>query len=106
MSLILNDGELFEEWKRDIRTMAGRIVEMRQALYEQLLETPGNWEHIRKQIGMFSFTGLNREQSRQMTDTWHIYLTSNGRISMAGLNSKNVEYVGSSIDAVIRHSKL
>lgn len=56
VALILNNPELFEEWKADIRTMAGRIIEMRKELYRLLteeLKTPGNWEHIINQIGMF-----------------------------------------------------
>ena len=57
MALILNDAGLFAEWQRDISTMAGRIIEMRQELYGQLqrLGTPGRneWRHIVEQIGMF-----------------------------------------------------
>ena len=58
MSLILNNNELFEEWKRDIRTMAGRIIDMRKELHRLLteeLKTPGNWDHIVNQIGMFRY---------------------------------------------------
>lgn len=56
MALILNDGVLFEEWKRDIKTMAERIISMRNELHRLLtheLKTPGNWDHIVNQIGMF-----------------------------------------------------
>jgi aspartate aminotransferase len=56
MSLILNSPELFEDWNRDIKTMAHRIIAMREELYRLLteeLKTPGDWEHITKQIGMF-----------------------------------------------------
>lgn len=56
MSLILNDPELFAEWKRNIRSMAKRIIEMRAELHRLLteeLKTPGSWEHILDQIGMF-----------------------------------------------------
>lgn len=56
MSLILNDERLFGEWKQDIQTMAGRIITMRKELYKLLkeeLKTPGNWDHIVNQIGMF-----------------------------------------------------
>ena len=49
-----------------------------------------------------SFTGLNTEQSLALTDKAHIYLTRNGRISMAGLNSHNIRYVAESIDKVVR----
>jgi aspartate aminotransferase len=57
MSLIMNDAGLFEMWKADIRTMAGRIIAMRKGLHRLLTEehkTPGNWDHIVNQIGMFS----------------------------------------------------
>lgn len=105
VALILNNAELFEEWKQDIKTMAHRIIAMRDELYKLLTDefkTPGTWNHITKQIGMFSFTGLNASQSQTLIDKYHIYLTSNGRISMAGLNSKNVRYVAESIDKVVR----
>lgn len=105
VSLILNDATLFEEWKNDIRTMAGRIIAMRKELHRLLteeLKTPGNWDHIVNQIGMFSFTGISGEQSKRLIDEAHIYLTGNGRISMAGLNSHNIEYVAASLDKVVR----
>jgi aspartate aminotransferase len=60
VALILNDPGLFEEWKADIRTMAGRIINMRKQLHEALtkeLKTPGNWDHIINQIGMFRCVG-------------------------------------------------
>jgi len=105
VSLILNDPDLFEEWKRDIKTMAGRIIEMRKELFRLLTEelrTPGNWDHIVRQIGMFSFTGINQDQSKALTEKAHVYLTLNGRISMAGLNSKNIRYFAVSLDKAVR----
>ena len=56
VALILNDPLLFEQWKEDIKTMAGRIIKMRKELYRLLteeLKTPGTWNHILDQIGMF-----------------------------------------------------
>ncbi|KAA1474906.1 aspartate aminotransferase [Dentipellis sp. KUC8613] len=105
VSLILNDEQLFEEWKRDISTMAGRIIEMRKQLHGLLtheLKTPGNWDHIVNQIGMFSFTGISGEQAGALTEKAHVYLTKNGRISMAGLNSKNIGYFARSLDEAVR----
>ena len=58
VSLILNSPVLFDEWKRDIKTMTQRIRAMREELYDLLtkeLKTPGNWDHIINQIGMFSY---------------------------------------------------
>jgi aspartate aminotransferase len=60
VALILKNPELFEEWKADIRTMAGRIIDMRKQLHHLLtneLKTPGNWDHIVNQIGMFRCVG-------------------------------------------------
>lgn len=56
MALIMNDERLFEQWKGDIKTMAERIISMRKELFRLLteeLKTPGNWDHIVNQIGMF-----------------------------------------------------
>ena len=55
-SAVLNDELLFQQWKEDLKTMSGRIIEMRQRLYNKLVEfgTPGDWSHITQQIGMFS----------------------------------------------------
>jgi aspartate aminotransferase len=106
VTLILRDGQLFEEWKADIRTMAGRIIEMRKELHRLLteeLKTPGNWDHIVNQIGMFSFTGISPAQSKALVEKAHVYLTGNGRISMAGLNRGNIEYFARSLDAVVRN---
>lgn len=105
VTLILNDPQLFEEWKRDIATMAHRIIDMRKELYKLLteeLKTPGNWDHILNQIGMFSFTGINTEQSQALTEKAHVYLTTNGRISMTGLNKKNIRYFAEKLDAAVR----
>lgn len=92
----------------ELKSMADRIIQMRHRLYEALkargmrshlnfvglfkklgsvynghigdhvLGTPGNWEHIIKQIGMFTFTGLNKEQVSFMTKEFHVYMTSDG----------------------------
>jgi aspartate aminotransferase len=105
MSLILNSPELFEDWNNDIKTMAHRIITMRKELYRLLteeLKTPGNWEHITRQIGMFSFTGINTDQSQALVEKAHVYLTANGRISMAGLNTNNIGYFAENLDKVVR----
>jgi len=105
VALILNNPELFEQWKVDIKTMAERIIKMREELFKILteeLKTPGNWDHIVNQIGMFSFTGINPNQAQSLIEKAHIYLTVNGRISMAGLNSKNVRYFAKSLDKAVR----
>jgi aspartate/tyrosine/aromatic aminotransferase len=99
---VLQDPELTQMWRDDMVTMSSRINEMRTALRSELerIGTPGDWSHITSQIGMFSFTGLSPEQSTAMLEKHHIYMLKNGRISMAGINSKNVKYVAECIKAV------
>jgi aspartate aminotransferase len=84
--------------------MADRIIDMRAKLYNKLVElnTPGEWGHIKSQIGMFSFTGLTPEQVDKLAEKAHVYLTRDGRISMAGLNSSNVEYFAESMSKVVK----
>ena len=87
--------------------MSGRIIDMRNALRGKLeeLETPGTWKHITEQIGMFSFTGLSEAQVAELRAKSHVYMTKNGRISMAGLNTGNVEYFARAVDEVVRGGK-
>ncbi|KAK7734238.1 Aspartate aminotransferase, cytoplasmic [Cytospora paraplurivora] len=106
-STVLNDEALFAEWKENLRTMSGRINDMRAALRARLEElgTPGTWNHITDQIGMFSYTGLTEAQVLRLREAFHVYLTKNGRISMAGLNTRNVEYFAKAVDTVVREVK-
>ena len=75
-STVLNDKALFAQWEEDLRTMSGRIIEMRKALKSKLdqLSTPGEWNHITNQIGMFSFTGLTEKQVLAIREKWHVYM--------------------------------
>lgn len=101
---VLNDATLFAEWEDNLKTMSGRIITMRNELRSRLekLGTPGTWNHITDQIGMFSFTGLSEAQVLKLREDYHIYMTKNGRISMAGLNSKNIDHVANAINKVVR----
>ncbi|CAK7225146.1 Aspartate aminotransferase, cytoplasmic [Sporothrix bragantina] len=103
-STVLNDPALFAEWEENLRTMSGRIIGMRTALREKLeaLGTPGKWNHITDQIGMFSFTGLSEAQVQKLRSDFHVYMTKNGRISMAGLNTNNIDYFAKAVDSVVR----
>lgn len=77
-SIVLNDTKLFAEWEEDLRTMSGRIAEMRKGLQSRLesKQTPGSWTHITSQIGMFSFTGLSEQQVQILREKWHIYMVT------------------------------
>lgn len=100
---VLNSDSLFAEWKNNIKTMAGRIIAMRKELRDKLesLGTPGSWNHITDQIGMFSFTGLSPEMCEFLLKEKHIYLLKNGRISMCGVTPGNLDYLAHSINEAV-----
>ncbi|KAI6405482.1 hypothetical protein MCOR20_006541 [Pyricularia oryzae] len=106
-SIVLNDPALMSEWRENLRTMSGRIITMRNELRTKLeaLGTPGTWNHITDQIGMFSFTGLTEAQVLKIRSDYHVYMTKNGRISMAGLNSRNIDYFAKAVDKVVRETQ-
>jgi aspartate aminotransferase len=57
-STILNNPDLYTQWEGEVKGMADRIIGMRETLYDLLskdLKTPGEWSHIKKQIGMFRY---------------------------------------------------
>ncbi|KAF7306974.1 Aspartate aminotransferase [Mycena indigotica] len=102
---ILSTPELYAQWESEVKSMADRIISMREELYNILskdLKTPGEWGHIKSQIGMFSFTGLKKEQTVALAQKAHVYMTADGRISMAGLNSNNIGYFAESVDGAVR----
>jgi len=100
---VLTDPKLFALWEEDLKKMANRIIAMREELLNRLvkLNTPGDWTHIVKQIGMFSFLGLTPKQCESLVKDHHVYLLANSRISMAGLNMKNADYVAKAIHTVV-----
>ncbi|TYJ57304.1 hypothetical protein B9479_002037 [Cryptococcus floricola] len=104
VTTILSDPTLNAEWLTEVKGMADRIIEMRERLYNKLvqLDTPGEWGHIKSQIGMFSFTGLKPEQVDALAQKASIYLTRDGRISMAGLNAGNVDYFAESVSKAVK----
>ncbi|PAV64955.1 hypothetical protein WR25_10563 isoform E [Diploscapter pachys] len=104
---VLGDPELRKSWHEAIKTMSDRIKQMRAALRSNLeaLGTPGKWDHITKMIGLFSYTGLTPEQVDHLVKKHKVFLLSDGRINICGLNTKNVEYVAKAIDETVRSVK-
>ncbi|KAK0087075.1 hypothetical protein PV325_001803 [Microctonus aethiopoides] len=101
---ILSDAQLKQEWLNDVKSMADRIIGVRAKLRDNLKKNGSSrdWSHVTDQIGMFCFTGLNPTQVEKLTSEHHVYLTKDGRISMAGVTSKNVEYLAHAIHQVTK----
>lgn len=101
---ILSDPQLRADWLVEVKEMADRIISVRTKLRDNLKKegSSKNWEHITNQIGMFCFTGMNPQQVEKLTKEFSIYLTKDGRISMAGVTSKNVDYLAHAMHAVTK----
>ncbi|VDL99627.1 unnamed protein product [Schistocephalus solidus] len=101
---ILTDPDLKQTWLSELKTMAERLTCMRQSLRSALQRcgSTRDWSHITKQIGMFCFTGLDPKQVVRLKEEFSIYLTNDGRISIASLTSKNVGYVAQAIHEVTK----
>jgi aspartate aminotransferase len=101
---ILSNPELKQKWLGDVKTMADRIITMRTKLRDGLKREGStlNWQHITDQIGMFCFTGMKPDQVENIVKKHSVYLTKDGRISIAGISSKNVDYLAHAIHDVTK----
>nr|CAI5852347.1 unnamed protein product [Callosobruchus analis] len=101
---ILSDPKLKNDWLQEVKGMADRIISVRTKLRDNLKKegSSRNWQHITDQIGMFCFTGMTPDQVDKLIKEHSVYLTKDGRISMAGVTSKNVEYLAHAMHEVTK----
>ena len=103
VTTILSNPELKEEWIEELTTMRERIQRMRQLLVTTLQEkgTKQDFSFIIDQNGMFSFSGLNKEQVERLRAEYGIYIVGSGRINVAGLTLENMVPLCEAIVAVL-----
>ncbi|TDF62664.1 amino acid aminotransferase [Cupriavidus sp. L7L] len=102
VATILSTPQLRANWENEVAAMQARMVSMRHALRSALeaqVDYPADF--LTRQSGMFSYTGLSATEVDYMREAHGVYLVRSGRICIAGLNSRNVEAVASSIADVI-----
>jgi len=107
VSKILSSPKKTDEFVEQCMGMAQRINSMRGKL-RKILEDLGssrNWDHITRQIGMFAYSGMSKGEVEALREKHHIYCTLDGRISMAGVTSQNVEYIANAIHDVTEGKK-
>jgi aspartate aminotransferase len=99
---VLSNEDLTADYYKECKSMADRILEMRTKFVHALAAAGSthDWSHVTNQIGMFAFTGMSPDMVAELTDKYAIYLTKDGRISVAGLNDGNVDYVAKAVHAV------
>jgi len=106
VAAVVGDPALFAQWKQEMATMAGRIKSVRTQLAAELAAAAPDrdWGFVTRQIGMFSFTGLTPAQVKRMTDVHHVYMTGDGRISLAGLSAAKAGYLAAAMADSIKES--
>lgn len=103
VSTILSNPEWRELWEAELAGMRDRIRAMRTGLLEKLKARKAgqDFSFITQQRGMFTYTGLSAAQVERLRDEFGIYAVTTGRICMAALNSRNLDYVADSIVTVL-----
>ncbi|MCE9687370.1 aspartate/tyrosine/aromatic aminotransferase [Shewanella sp. AS16] len=103
VSTILTDAALRNEWEAELAEMRNRIAEMR-TLFVSSLKAHGvtqDFSFISRQNGMFSFSGLNKEQVNRLRDEFGVYIVGSGRISVAGMTKSNMDAICKAIACVL-----
>ena len=103
VATVLNSPALRALWEDELATMRDRIKLMRATLVERLhVRIPGSdFRFALRQRGMFSYSGLSKEQVTRLRSEYSIYALDTGRICVAALNSRNVDDVAAAIATVV-----
>jgi len=101
---VLNTPELRDLWLRELEEMRVRIRKMRSALVDRLQAHAAgrDFSFVLRQNGMFSYSGLSAQQVETLRSEFGIYAVSTGRICVAALNSRNVDYVAGAMASVLK----
>jgi aromatic-amino-acid transaminase len=103
VTMVLTTPELRAQWEEELAGMRTRIKQMRVTLVDKL-KSAGvmqDMSFIAQQIGMFSYSGLTRDQMVRLRSDFGVYGTDTGRMCVAALNGKNIDWVCKSIAAVL-----
>jgi aromatic-amino-acid transaminase len=100
---VLSNTELRSLWENELGQMRERIRTMRRQLVDKLRERvpAADFSFVLQQQGMFSYSGLTREQVIRLREQYAVYAIESGRICVAALNSKNIDYAVDSIAKVL-----
>ena len=103
VAAVMADPALRALWEKELGDMRVRIKGMRQKLVDglQAAGIAQDMSFITRQIGMFSYSGMSKEQMVRLRNEFGVYGTDTGRMCVAALNSKNIDYVCASIAKVI-----
>jgi aromatic-amino-acid transaminase len=103
VATVLGTPELRRGWEEELAAMRSRIRAMRKALVDKLSAAGvrHDMSFVTRQRGMFSYSGLKKEQMQRLRSEFGVYGVDSGRICVAALNSRNIDYVAQAIAKVI-----
>ncbi|MBM3359602.1 MAG: aspartate/tyrosine/aromatic aminotransferase [Betaproteobacteria bacterium] len=103
VAMVLTTPELRSLWDKELGQMRERIKTMRRQLVDKIRAVRADFDFsfVLRQRGMFSYSGLTRDQVRRLRDEHSVYAIDSGRICVAALNTRNVDYVANAISAVL-----
>jgi aromatic-amino-acid transaminase len=103
VTTVLNDQQLTQQWHEEVAQMRQRIHQMRILFVKTLKEygATGDFSFITAQNGMFSFSGLTKQQVETLKETHAVYIVGSGRISVAGMTTHNMDALCKAIAAVL-----
>ena len=104
VTTVLSCPELRAQWEQEVAEMRDRIKEMRELFVSKLaaLGSSVDFSFINTQYGMFSFSGLSPEQVATLKKDYGIYMVGNGRISVAGITTSNIDALCKAISEVLK----
>jgi aromatic-amino-acid transaminase len=103
VATVLGTPELRAQWEQELAEMRDRIKIMRQTLVDGLKAAgvQADMSFITKQIGMFSYSGLTKDQMVRLRNEFGVYGTDTGRMCVAAMNSQNINYICKAVAAVL-----
>lgn len=106
VDIIGHDPDLYALWQRELGQMRERIQSLRTDLVKSLNSVQGqrDFGFIQRERGMFSFLGLSAEQVQRLRQEFHIYMTDNSRINVAGLQVDTIDPVAKAVASVLEPS--
>ncbi|KAK5871545.1 hypothetical protein PBY51_004423 [Eleginops maclovinus] len=106
VATVLSNPAHVVEWKEEVKYIVERCMLIRELLRERLrlLGTPGCWDHLTQQSGLYCNTGLNNDQVEFLSKRRHVYLLPSGCLNVSAINGRNLDYIAESIHLALTPS--
>ena len=101
---VLTDPALRARWEQELAAVRGRIHDMRRLLVDGLQARGLDFGFLVDQTGMFSYSGLSKDQVAALRERYSVYLVGSGRINVAGVNRGNVDRLCDAVADVVKGS--